>query len=113
MGNRTGINDVNQLYVEARIEFLNGIITGVPIGKNVSGVLRLAAAFGSDAADNGVQNFFAKIDCTDFDELKVMAVEEVVSRMFSGSISTAVHYIVTLGAAFGYQSVKAKQGVVA
>lgn len=112
MGNRIDIATYEDLEKTARGTFLDGIITGQKLADTVGSILMTASAWGGDEADRA-KYFPASIDAPSYDDLKREAVGFVVDNMFKTSLDTLIRQLVLMGAAFGFQNVKAKQAVAA
>jgi hypothetical protein len=112
MGTRIAIISYDDLEKTARGTFLDGIISGQKLADTVGSILMLASAWGGDEAERS-KYFAASVDAPSYDDLKREALGWVVDHMFKSGLDTMIRQLVLMGAAFGFQNVKAKQAVAA
>ncbi|RYE99993.1 MAG: hypothetical protein EOO77_34725 [Oxalobacteraceae bacterium] len=106
MGKRINIDSFDDLVAESKQSFLDGIIRGEPIAKNVGGILSMATMWGGDEAERE-EYFFVRYNGETMDDLRRDAVRHTVERMFGGDkMDSVVDGIARMGAAFGFQNIK-------
>lgn len=105
---RMDITDIQDMEALGRTMFLDGIIEGLPIAKNVKLIIEQAVLFGRDEAGRS-DRFYMTVRYDTIDDLTRDAVRNTVNDLFGKRDMDAVAHSITLaGMAFGFQSEKHK-----
>ncbi len=88
--------------------FLDGLVQGLPLAKNVQYAIEQAVMFGRDEAMRS-DNLPWSASFANFDELKAEATVVMMDGMFGGDgIAKTLHRVMMMGIAYGFQNEKHK-----
>jgi cell division protein FtsB len=105
---RMDITDIRDMEALGRSMFLDGVIEGLPIAKNVKLIIEQAVLFGRDEAGRS-DRFYFTVRYDNIDDLTRDAVRNTVNDLFGKVGMDAVAHSITLaGMAFGFQAEKLK-----
>ena len=98
---------INQINTVARAAFIDGIITGKPVGVNVGAVLQRSAEYGKTLAMTE-ERFNASVNFQTFEDLNRHAVEVIMDGLCGDrrSLTEAINTVVLIGAAFAFHNEK-------
>lgn len=103
---RITITDYPSLLRAGRLNLLNGLTKGKPLGDIIYTIMNTAAQYGADEYDrHGTVS--ATVEETKFDDLVTAQVGVAIDDLFGGrKLDSIVRDATTAGVAFGYQSRK-------
>ena len=106
--NRMDFTAIEDMEALGRTMFLDGVIEGLPLAKNVKLIIEQAVMFGRDEAGRS-DRFYATVRDTNINDLIANAVRSTVDGMFGGKgMESVAHNITLVGTAYGFQSEKHK-----